>query len=155
MTSPSDANENCFLCDAWAYLSSDDMVLNLTSEMIGIIATLVLITMLGGRFVRRAAAKSFDRKWAAFRADTAASILESQKQLDDDYFYLGHEMLRVPRNLRNKLARKISKRFGENGQLVSPEAVSLHQYSNELISHSENLMSLRLRSLSQRCERKF
>ncbi len=28
MTSPNDANENCFLCDAWAYLSSDDMVLN-------------------------------------------------------------------------------------------------------------------------------
>lgn len=95
MTSPNDTNESCFLCDAWGYLSSDDMVLNLTSEMIGIIATLILITMLGGWFVRRAAAKSFDRKWAAFRADTAASILESQKQLDDDYFYLGQEMLRI------------------------------------------------------------
>ncbi|WP_298851542.1 hypothetical protein [uncultured Ruegeria sp.] len=95
MTSPNDANEHCLLCDAWSYLTSDDMVLNLTSEMIGIIVTLVLITLLGGWYVRRAAAKSFDRKWAAFRADTAASILEGQKQLDDDYFYLGQEMLRI------------------------------------------------------------
>lgn len=95
MSIPKHAKQNCFFCDAWGYLSSDDMVLNLTSELIGIIATLVLITMLGGRFVRRAAANSFDRKWAAFRADAAASILESQKQLDDDYFYLGQEMLRI------------------------------------------------------------
>lgn len=71
------------------------MVLNLTSELIGIIVTLIVISMLGGWFVRRSAAKSFERKWAAFRGDLASWVLESQRQLEEDFFYLGKDMIRI------------------------------------------------------------
>ncbi|WP_134681932.1 hypothetical protein [Paracoccus ravus] len=67
----------------------------MTSELIGIIATLVVVSMLGGWFVRRSAARIFEQKWAAFRNDLASWILVSQKQLEEDFFYLGKDMIRI------------------------------------------------------------
>ena len=125
MTGSNDPNPNCLHCDAWDYLSSDDMVLNLTSEMIGIIVTLVLITLLGGWFVRRASAKSFDQKWAAFRADTAASVLKSVKHLDDDYFYLGQEMLRISEKSIERIQTEDLETFRQKRAACQSRAVEL------------------------------
>jgi len=92
---PNNVLDHGLVSAAWSYMSSDDMLLNLTSELISIIVTLILVTMLGGWIVRRSASRSFEKKWAAFRTDLASSILEKQKELDLDYFYLGKDMIRI------------------------------------------------------------
>ena len=95
MPCPTTEIEQSLFSRGWTCLTSEDMLLNLTSEAVGILVTFLIIQLAGGWFVQRSIAKSFDKKWATFRGNLAESILERQDQLDQDYFDLGKEMKRI------------------------------------------------------------
>ncbi len=77
------------------WLTLGDLALNLLSECIGIVITLVLITWIGGKLSRRWNAKNLDMKWRSYRQAMAKSLIATQTELDHLIGYLPSDIKRI------------------------------------------------------------
>ncbi|ODS02436.1 hypothetical protein AUC71_01735 [Methyloceanibacter marginalis] len=80
------------------------MVENLIAEGVGLLAGLLLITLLGGRIARWWSESAFDKKWRKHRQLVAKNIANESEALDNHLFYFGKDLIATSQKAMNELS---------------------------------------------------